>query len=148
MKSCTGLSYSKKIYTIVARHFSKFYAKSHEWISVQNGVATVGISEFAQSELGEIVHVELPKVGDSKKVGESLGAVESVKTAADIYSPVEGVLAEVNQKLGKTPNLMNQEPENGGWYVKLKVDESKIKEDLNKLMNADQYQKFLQESKH
>jgi glycine cleavage system H protein len=108
----------------------------------------VGISDFAQSELGEIVHVELPKLGETLKAGQTFGAVESVKTAADIYSPVEGVLSEVNEKLAKTPNLMNQEPENGGWYVKLKVDEVKVKADLENLMSVDQYEKFLRDNKH
>lgn len=137
-----------KFYSILTKNFSKFFAKSHEWVSVEKGVATIGISDFAQSELGEIVHVELPKIGESLKSGETLGAVESVKTAADIYSPVTGTLTEVNHKLTKSPNLMNQEAETGGWYVKLKVDETNVNSELNNLMNAEQYQKFLQDNKH
>ena len=148
MRSYTKAISNLKVYTVLRRKFSKYFAKSHEWVSVDNGVATVGISDFAQNELGEIVHVELPKVGEKIKNGQPLGAVESVKTAADIYSPVDGVLAEVNEKLMKTPNLMNQDSENAGWYVKLKVDEAKTKIECENLMNVEQYEKFLRDSKH
>jgi glycine cleavage system H protein len=103
-------------YFVLSKNFSKYFVKSHEWIQVEKGVATVGISDYAQSELGEIVHVDLPKVGDKFKSGESLGAVESVKTAADIYSPIEGIVGEVNDKLSKTPSLLNTHAETlGDW---------------------------------
>jgi glycine cleavage system H protein len=150
MKSCTRVYHSMRLnyYTVLTKKFSKFFAKSHEWVSVDKGIATVGISDFAQSELGEIVHVELPKVGESMKSGDTLGAVESVKTASDIYSPVEGVLSEVNHELTKNPNLMNQQAETGGWYVKLKVHEAKVIGELSHLMNADQYHKYIKDSKH
>jgi glycine cleavage system H protein len=132
---------------VLSKNFSKYFAKSHEWIQVEKGVATVGISNFAQSELGEIVHVDFPKVGDKFKAGDTMCAVESVKTAADIYAPVEGVIGEVNDKLSKTPSLLNEQPLSQGWILKLKVDEAKIQTDLQKLMNEDQYDKFLADSK-
>jgi glycine cleavage system H protein len=135
-------------YFTLSKNFSKYFVKSHEWIQVEKGVATVGISDYAQSELGEIVHVDLPKLGDKFKSGESLGAVESVKTAADIYSPIEGIVGEVNDKLSKTPSLLNSHAESQGWIVKLKVEEDKIKGDLSKLMNEEEYKKFLADIKH
>jgi glycine cleavage system H protein len=136
-----------KFSQIILRNFSKLYTKEHEWVSVDKGSATIGITDHAQSELGEIVHVDLPKVGDSFKIGESLGAVESVKTAADIYSPVEGTVSEVNEKLTKTPNLLNSHALSQGWYAKLKIDES-MNEELAKLMSEEQYHKYLEELKN
>jgi glycine cleavage system H protein len=148
MKSCTRVLHSRKFYTVLSMKFSKLFTKSHEWVSVDKGIATVGISEFAQSELGEIVHVEAPQMGGSFRAGDTVGAVESVKTAADIYSPVTGVITEFNHTLSKTPNLMNQQAEAGGWYFKLKINEDEVKQELNGLMNQQQYENFLNQSKH
>ena len=135
-------------YHVLSRQFSKLFSKSHEWISVEKGVATIGITDYAQSELGEIVHVDFPKIGEKFKPGDSMCAVESVKTASDIYTPVDGVIGEINEKLIKSPTFLNEEAEGKGWLVKLKVEEDKIKADLEKLLNEEQYKKFLEENKH
>jgi glycine cleavage system H protein len=134
-------------YFVLSRNFSKYFVKSHEWISIEKGVATLGISDYAQSELGEIVHVDMPKIGDKFKSGDSIGAVESVKTAADIYAPVEGVIGEINDKLGKTPSLLNSHAESQGWLVKMKVEEEKVQGELSKMMNEEQYQKYIADLK-
>ena len=134
-------------YFVLSRNFSKYFVKSHEWISIEKGVATLGISDYAQSELGEIVHVDLPKIGDKFKSGDSIGAVESVKTAADIYAPVEGVIGEINDKLGKTPSLLNSHAESQGWLVKMKVEEEKVQGELSKMMNEEQYQIYIADLK-
>ena len=135
-------------FTLSSKNFSRYFTKDHEWLSVEKGVATVGITDHAQSELGEIVHVDLPKVGDKFKLGESLGAIESVKTAADVFSPIEGVVMEVNEKLAKNPELLNSHPESQGWYAKMKVDEEKIKPEQEGMMNEEQYAKYVEEVKH
>ncbi len=136
-----------KYYTYFSstKKFSKLFTKDHEWVSVDNGIATLGITDYAQSELGQIVHVDLPRQGERFKLGDTLGAVESVKTAADIYSPIEGVVHEVNVNLIKKPDLLNSQAESQGWYAKLKVDEEIIKKELQKLMNGEQYLKYIQD---
>ena len=144
----TSLKTNKSFsYFVLSRNFSKYFVKSHEWISIEKGVATLGISDYAQSELGEIVHVDLPKIGDKFKSGDSIGAVESVKTAADIYAPVEGVIGEINDKLGKTPSLLNSHAESQGWLVKMKVEEEKVQGELSKMMNEEQYQIYIADLK-
>jgi glycine cleavage system H protein len=133
--------------SLTLKSFSKFYAKSHEWIEVTNDHITLGISDHAQNELGEIVHVELPKVGDKFAKGATIGAVESVKTAADIYTPIEGQITEVNDKLGKTPKLLNSHPTSDGWLAKIKVDPKVIEEAKKGLLNETDYEKYLEEVK-
>jgi len=97
------------------------YAKSHEWVRAQNGVATVGITDHAQHELTDVVFVELPQVGRKVKAGEACAVVESVKTASDIYSPVTGEVTEVNAEVVKTPSLVNDKPYDDGWFFKVKL---------------------------
>lgn len=98
------------------------YAQSHEWLSLDaNGVATIGITDYAQSSLGDITFVQLPKVGAALKAGEGFGVVESVKAASDLYAPVAGTVTEVNPALESTPDLVNREPFAGGWMLKIKV---------------------------
>src|SRR5947207_3912583 len=97
------------------------YAKSHEWVRVSGDTATVGITDFAQHELTDVVFVELPEVGKQVKAGESCAVVESVKTASDIYSPVSGHIIEVNKSLADDPGLVNREPYAAGWLFKLKL---------------------------
>src|ERR1700722_13423709 len=96
------------------------YAKSHEWVRVSGDTATVGITDHAQSELTDIVFVELPAVGRKVKAGESCAVVESVKTASDIYSPVSGEIAAVNPELGPHPELVNSDPYGAGWFFQVK----------------------------
>jgi len=95
------------------------YAKSHEWVRVSGAQATVGITDHAQSELTDVVFVELPGVGKKFKAGEACAVVESVKTASDIYAPVSGEVQEVNQALADNPSLVNSEPYAGGWFFKI-----------------------------
>ncbi len=98
-----------------------FYAKSHEWVRVTGDEATVGITDHAQHELTDVVFVELPAVGRAIAAGEACAVVESVKTASDIYSPVAGVVSEVNPALGNDPGLVNRESYTGGWFFKVKL---------------------------
>jgi len=97
------------------------YAKSHEWVRVSGAQTTVGITDHAQSELTDVVFVELPGVGKKFKAGEACAVVESVKTASDIYAPVSGEVQEVNQALADNPSLVNSEPYAGGWFFKIAV---------------------------
>lgn len=97
------------------------YTESHEWVSVDGDVATIGITDFAQSELGDIVFVELPPPGRALSKGDSFGTVESVKTVSDVYSPVSGEIVEVNPALGGQSELVNSDPYGGGWLVKIKL---------------------------
>ena len=118
------------------------YSKEHEWVRLEdNGVAVVGITQFAQDELGDIVFVETPDVGRSLKAGETFGVAESVKTVSDLYSPVSGEVAEVNTKLADNPELVNESPFGDGWMIKLKMDDTK---ELDNLLSAQDYQKLVQ----
>ncbi len=121
----------------------KYYSEDHEWIEVKGRVAVVGISEHAAEELGDITYVELPMEGDDVIVGDAICVVESVKAAADVYAPISGTIAAVNDALEDHPELINQSPESDGWIYKLKDFEE---DDLADLMNTDQYFKFLKES--
>ena len=116
------------------------YTESHEWIlDNQDGTYTVGITDHAQCQLGELVFVDVPEVGDSKTVGEDTAVVESVKTAADVYSPLDGEIVEVNEDLADTPNLVNDNPYVDGWLFKIKSDTT----NLDDYMNAEQYQEHI-----
>lgn len=97
------------------------YTKSHEWVRFEGDTAVVGITDHAQSELGDIVFVELPAVGRTVQAGESLGTIESVKTVSDLYAPVAGEVVEVNQELSSRSELLNVDPYQGGWIAKIKV---------------------------
>jgi glycine cleavage system H protein len=112
------------------------YAKSHEWVRVAGGVATVGITDHAQHELTDIVFVELPAVGRKVKTGEACAVVESVKTASDIYSPVGGEIIEANKAVVTDPALANSEPYAGGWFYKIKLA---YPGDLEALLSPEQY---------
>lgn len=96
------------------------YTKDHEWVKLENGVALVGITEFAQGELGDVVFVQLPVIGTRTKQGESFGTIEAVKAVAELYAPISGEVAEVNQELGNTPEVINREPYGAGWIVKIR----------------------------
>lgn len=99
------------------------YTKSHEWVRVDGDIATVGITDHAQSELGDIVFVDLPNVGRAIGAEETFGTVESVKTVSDIYSPLSGEVVEVNETLGAQSELVNSDPYGGGWLVKIKLSD-------------------------
>ncbi|HYG35139.1 MAG TPA: glycine cleavage system protein GcvH [Clostridia bacterium] len=112
------------------------YAKSHEWVRVSGGEATVGITDHAQHELTDVVFVELPEVGRKVKTGEACAVVESVKTASDIYSPVSGEITAVNKSVVDNPALVNTDPYAGGWFYKVKLSNPA---EVNALLNPEQY---------
>jgi glycine cleavage system H protein len=118
------------------------YTKEHEWVRVQDGVAIVGITEYAQKELGDVVFVELPKVGDTFDTNETFANVESVKAVSEVFSPVAGEVLEVNQELVDSPQLVNDDPYGDGWFIKLKVADA---EELKDLLNSDEYAEFVAE---
>jgi glycine cleavage system H protein len=100
----------------------RYYTESHEWVQADGDVATVGITDFAQSQLGDVVFLELPSVGRMLEAGDSFGVVESVKAASDLYSPVSGSVIEVNQALADRPEIVNREPYEGGWLMKVRLN--------------------------
>ncbi len=121
------------------------YAKSDEWVRVEGDTATVGITDYAQNQLSDIVFVELPAVGAVIKQGATFGAVESVKAASDVYLPVSGEVTAVNDALSDTPELVNAEPFGGAWMVKLKLSNPG---ELDGLMDAAAYEKYCAERAH
>ena len=114
------------------------YTKDHEWALVDGGVATIGVTDHAQRELGDIVFVELPKVGASVKAGESFGTIEAVKTVAELYAPVSGTVEAVNGDLGADAGVINTDPYGKGWIIKIKVAG-----DSGELISADEYKKLI-----
>lgn len=112
------------------------YTEEHEWISIDGDIATIGITDFAQSELGDIVFVEVETIGESLGKNEVFGTVEAVKTVSDLYLPVSGEVLEVNERLTDEPELINNDPFGEGWIIKLKVDHVA---DLDELMDAGAY---------
>ena len=116
------------------------YSREHEWIRVDGDVAVVGITEFAQEELGEVVFVELPEVGQMFNTGDELGTIESVKAVAEIYTPVAGEGVEVNEAVTDDPELLNEDPHGEGWLIKLRFSSAS---DLKDLMNAEQYEEYV-----
>lgn len=117
------------------------YTESHEWIETKEGIATVGVSEFAQDELGDIVYVELPEVGKIVTAGQDVAVLESTKAAADVYSPVTGEVTEVNKALQDSPDLINSSAESQGWIFKVRMDdESELDQYLDKEKYRAQFQ--------
>jgi len=120
------------------------YTKEHEWARLEDGNVRVGITDYAQEELHEIVMVELPSVGDQVKAGERFGTVDSVKATSDLFSPVTGEVLEVNETLEEAPELVNNDPYGEGWMILIKPSDPK---ELDNLMTADDYQKYIEELK-
>jgi glycine cleavage system H protein len=118
-----------------------WYTKEHEWVRVDGDVATIGISDHAQEQLGDVVFVELPEVGKEVAQGDQLAVVESVKAASDIYAPVSGEVVERNEALEGSPALVNEDPEGGAWFFKLKLKE---RAELDELMDREAYEAFLE----
>lgn len=116
------------------------YTKEHEWVRAEGDVATVGITDYAQHELGDVVFVEMPKPGTKLNAGQSLGTVESVKAVSDIYAPVSGEVTEVNSALSDTPETINKDPHGKAWLIKLKLANSS---ELAKLMDSAAYEAFI-----
>lgn len=119
-----------------------YFLKSHEWIRVEGDLGTVGISDFAQQQLGDVVYVELPEVGRQLSAEGDAAVVESVKAASDVYSPVSGEVVEVNEPLADNPGLVNSDAEGEAWFFKVKLSDPS---ELSGLMTADQYKAFIEE---
>jgi glycine cleavage system H protein len=118
------------------------YTKEHEWVKVDGGTGTIGITDYAQNELGDVVFVELPKVGATLKAGATLGSIESVKAVSEIYSPVSGEVTAVNEALANSPEKVNQEPHAGGWLIRLKLSNPG---EVSSLMDSAAYQSYVNE---
>lgn len=100
----------------------RYYTETHEWVTVEDGLATIGITDYAQAQLGDVVFLELPRVGKLLETGDSFGVVESVKAASDLYSPVAGAVAEVNESLNVHPEQVNRDPYGNGWLIKVRLN--------------------------
>jgi glycine cleavage system H protein len=120
------------------------YTKEHEWIRVQEQIGTIGITDHAQKELGDIVYVELPKPGEHVAANESFGTVESVKAVSEIYSPVSGEVAAVNTKLQNNPEMLNSDPHREAWLVQVRLSD---RSEIEKLMTADEYEAYIRKEK-
>lgn len=112
------------------------YTQDHEWIDLDNDIATIGVTDFAQQQLGDIVFVELPNVGEEIDKGQEVVVIESIKAAGEIKTPVSGVIFEVNTSLHDTPEIVNDDPQGQGWFLKIKLSS---KADLTEFMNEDTY---------
>ena len=119
------------------------YSKSHEWVRIEGDIATVGITDFAQGQLGDLTFVELPEVGDTFEAGAEMGSVESVKAASEIYAPVSGEVIEINEALEDAPEKVNEEPYGDGWLLKFK-----IKGDPEGLLDAEAYAAVVESEAH
>jgi glycine cleavage system H protein len=100
----------------------RYYTETHEWVTVADAVATIGITDYAQAQLGDVVFLELPRVGKLLEAGDSFGVIESVKAASDLYSPVAGAVAEVNEGLNASPELVNSDPFGAGWLIRVHLN--------------------------
>jgi|TARA_B100000902_G_scaffold133270_1_gene131817 glycine cleavage system H protein len=117
------------------------YTKEHEWVSVDNNIATIGITDHAQGQLGDIVFVELPDVESQIKQDDTFGVVEAVKTVADLFAPVSGRVTEINVSLEESPDLINSNPYESGWIIKVAIDDL---EEYNNLMSSEDYEDFIE----
>ncbi len=115
------------------------YTREHEWVRVEDDVCTLGITEFAQAELGEVVFVELPEVGQVFDTGDEIGTIESVKAVAEIYTPLAGEILEINEAVVEDPEILNEDPHHEGWLVKIRFSSA---DDIKSLMSAEQYERF------
>lgn len=118
------------------------YTKEHEWVKLEGDVAIVGITDWAQEKLGEVIYVELPEVGKRFEAMEAIATVESVKAASDVYAPVAGEVIETNQSIVQEPGLVNKSPYGEGWFVRLKVEDPA---QVEKLLTAENYEEFLKQ---
>ena len=118
------------------------YTKQHEWVRVSEGAAVVGITDYAQKELGDIVYVDLPRVGTALEKGKAMGSVESVKAVSDIYAPVSGEVVEINDALSTAPEKLNESPHGDGWMIKIRLS---APDEISGLLSAEAYQKYVAE---
>ena len=121
------------------------YTKSHEWVRVDGDIATIGVTDYAQGELGDITYLELPDVGGSVSGGEPFGVVESVKAASDIYTPIDGEVVERNEDAIAAPDVVNSSPYEGAWLIKVRVSDPA---QLDQLMSAEEYDQLVASSAH
>ncbi len=117
------------------------FAESHEYVRVENGIATIGLSDYAQQQLGDITYIELPAEGDTVSKGSSVGVIEAVKAASDLYSPISGEIVEINSELESAPELVNQDCYGQGWILKIKISEES---ELSGLMDNQAYKKHVE----
>lgn len=120
------------------------YTKEHEWVKVEGNIATVGITDYAQDSLGDVVYVELPQEGATVTKHEPFGVVESVKAVSDLYAPLSGSVTEVNDAIVDSPEAINEDPYGDAWMIKVEISSAS---ELGDLLNADEYQKFIEEEK-
>ena len=120
------------------------YTKEHEWVHLEGDTATIGITFHAQNELGDIVYVDLPKVGTKVEAGKAFGSVESVKAVSDLYAPIDGEVSEINETLASAPEKLNEDPHGAAWLIKVRVDKTV---DLSSLLSAADYQKYAEVEK-
>ena len=116
------------------------YTKDHEWVRIVDDVATIGVTDYAQNQLGDIIFIELQDIGINYKSGDAVGTIEAVKTVADIYTPIDGELSEINTALEDAPESINKDPYEKGWIIKL----CNISNDISDLLTASDYKKFIQ----
>ncbi|NYT11519.1 MAG: glycine cleavage system protein GcvH [Methanomassiliicoccales archaeon] len=116
------------------------YSEEHEWIKVEGDIGKVGITDHAQKEMNDILYAEVPEVGRKVKKGETIGAIESVKTVADVYTPVSGVVIEVNSELEDSPQFINESPYDKGWFAIIRIE---YEDELDELMDAEDYADFI-----
>ena len=121
------------------------YTRDHEWVKIEGNTATVGITDFAVQELGDLVYVELPVIGDEVRAGERLAAVESVKAASDVFAPVSGEVVEGNEALEDEAGLLNESPMDEGWIARVEMNDPK---ELDALMDRAEYDEFVKEASH
>ncbi len=126
----------------MAHPSDRVYSKEHEWVMVDGDVATIGISDFAQDQLGEVVYVDLPSEGDSLASGDSFGEIESVKSVSELFAPVSGEIVEVNSALDDAPEIVNSDPHGAGWMIKIRVNDAS---ELDGLLSAEDYDAFITE---
>ena len=117
------------------------YSKDHEWVLIEDDIATIGITDFAQDSLGDVVYIELPNEGESFDAHETFGSVESVKAVSEIFTPIGGEITETNEDLNDTPEVVNADPYGDAWMVKIKIDNP---DEVNDLLSADDYADFLE----
>jgi len=117
------------------------YTEKHEWVRVVDDWVEIGVTDYAQDALGEIVFVELPEEGDEITIGDSFGGIESTKSVSDLYSPISGEIIEINEALLDSPEIINEDPYGGGWIVRVKLNDAN---ELDRLMNSDSYSDFIE----
>jgi len=116
------------------------YTEEHEWIKVDGNIATIGITDFAQGELGDIVYIEIDSIGNELNVSEIFGTVEAVKTVSDLFMPIKGTVLEMNSNIESTPEIVNEDPYDKGWIIKIEISENR---DIENLLSADDYRKMI-----